>query len=162
MVLERVEHCVDVVRVAGDRRLDELVLGLEVVVDVADRDVGRPCDVGDRCGLDALLMKACGVRPATKRSRLPCFRRVGESVISLKHCDAIQACPNSGMRVPRARGAGGAGASAPAVEVARTPSRRAVAIVRSQLAWFANGPRSITGTDSSRPPYCTATIVPCF
>ena len=42
---------------AGDRRLDELVLGLEVVVDVADRDVGRPRDVGDGCGLDALLME---------------------------------------------------------------------------------------------------------
>ena len=56
VALERVEHCVDVLRVAVDRRLDELVLGLEVVVDVADRDVGRLGDVGDRCLLDALLM----------------------------------------------------------------------------------------------------------
>ena len=56
MALERVEHCLDVVRVAGDRRLDELVLGLEVVIDVANRDIGRPRNVGDRCRLDALLM----------------------------------------------------------------------------------------------------------
>ena len=46
----------DVVRVAGDRRLDELVLGLEVVVDVADRNVGRSRDLGDRRLLDALMM----------------------------------------------------------------------------------------------------------
>jgi hypothetical protein len=55
--LERVEHCADVVRVAGNRRLDELVLGLEVVLDVADRHVGRPRDVRNRCRLDALLME---------------------------------------------------------------------------------------------------------
>jgi hypothetical protein len=46
----------DVLDVAVDRRLDELVLRLEVVVDVSDRDVGRPGDVGDRRLLDALLV----------------------------------------------------------------------------------------------------------
>jgi hypothetical protein len=39
---------------AGDRCLDEIVLRLEVVVDVAGWDVRRPRDVSDRRLLDAL------------------------------------------------------------------------------------------------------------
>jgi hypothetical protein len=48
--------------VGVDRRCDQLVLGLEVVVDVADWDIGCLCDVGERRPLDALLVQnpACG------------------------------------------------------------------------------------------------------
>jgi hypothetical protein len=42
--------------VAVDRRGDKLVLGLEVVVDVADRDIGGLGDIGDRRLLDTLPM----------------------------------------------------------------------------------------------------------
>lgn len=41
-------------------RLDKLVLGLEVVVDVADRDVGGAGDVAQRRLLDALLVEDLG------------------------------------------------------------------------------------------------------
>ena len=42
--------------VAVDDRADELVLRLEVVVDVSNRDVGPLGDLGDRRPLDALLV----------------------------------------------------------------------------------------------------------
>ena len=53
-------------------------------------------------------------------------------------------------RAPRVASAG-AGESVPIVAVSVMPSALAVAIVRSQLAPLPNGPRSITGTVSSRP-----------
>src|SRR5262249_38386856 len=40
-----------------ERRLDQLVLGLEVVVHVPDRDVGRLRDVGERRPPDPLLVQ---------------------------------------------------------------------------------------------------------
>ena len=43
-----------------DRRRDELILGLEVVVDVADRDVGSVGDVRECRPLDALLVQKPG------------------------------------------------------------------------------------------------------
>jgi hypothetical protein len=49
------EHGLDVVGVGVDHGLDELILGLEVVVDVPDRHVGGRGDVRERAGLHALL-----------------------------------------------------------------------------------------------------------
>jgi hypothetical protein len=40
-----------------DRRLDQLVLGLEVVVHVSDRNVGRQRDVGEGRAFDPLLVQ---------------------------------------------------------------------------------------------------------
>ena len=56
VALECAKQRLDVLDVAANRRLDELILCLEVVVDVADRDVGFPGDVGDRRLLDSLLV----------------------------------------------------------------------------------------------------------
>ena len=82
VALERVEQRVDVAHVAVDRRLDELVLGLEVVVDVADRDVGRPRDVGDRRLLDALLMDHLARARDEALALALRLARASESVIS--------------------------------------------------------------------------------
>ena len=57
VTIERCERPLDVLCVGVDRRSDELVLGLEVVVDVADRDVGCSGDVRERRPLDALLVQ---------------------------------------------------------------------------------------------------------
>jgi hypothetical protein len=57
VAIERREHCLDVQRVSVDRCPYEFVLGLEVVVDVADRDLRSLCDVRNRCLLDALLVQ---------------------------------------------------------------------------------------------------------
>jgi len=46
----------DLLRVSLDDGLDDFVLGLEVVVDVARRDVGGLGDVGERRPFDALLV----------------------------------------------------------------------------------------------------------
>src|SRR5437764_2362228 len=56
MALERLEQGSDVSGIAGDRRFDKLVLRLEVVVDVADGNVRRSRDIGDRRLLDALVV----------------------------------------------------------------------------------------------------------
>jgi len=55
--IERREHRLDVLRMSVDRRLHELVLGLEVVVDVAHGHVRRLRDVRERRLLDPLLME---------------------------------------------------------------------------------------------------------
>ena len=57
MTIERRERRPDVASMTVDRCGDELVLGLEVVVDVADRHLSGVGDVGQRRGLDALLVE---------------------------------------------------------------------------------------------------------
>ena len=54
---ERAEQRPDLRGVSVDRGVHEFVLGLEVVVDVADGHVGRVGDVGDRRLLDPLLVE---------------------------------------------------------------------------------------------------------
>src|SRR5690348_6366 len=56
MALERLEQGSYVSGIAVDRRFDEVVLCLEVVVDVADGNVRRSRDIGDRRLLDALVV----------------------------------------------------------------------------------------------------------
>ena len=51
------ESGLDVLDVRLDDGSYELVLGLEVVVDVPDRDVGRRRDVSERGPLDTLLIE---------------------------------------------------------------------------------------------------------
>ena len=53
-LLERVQARLDLLGVSGDHGVDEVVLGLEVVVDVADRHVGGVGDVRERRALDSL------------------------------------------------------------------------------------------------------------
>ena len=64
------DRVVDVLHMGVDDGADELVLGLEVVVDVAQRARRRVGDVGERRLLDALLVDQAS-RPATSRSRFP-------------------------------------------------------------------------------------------
>ena len=55
--VQRRERRPEAVAVRVDRGLDQLVLGLEVVVDVPHRHAGRLGDVGEGCPLDSLLMQ---------------------------------------------------------------------------------------------------------
>ena len=57
VAIERGEHRLDLERVSLDRRGDELVLGLEVVVDVPGRDVCLLRDLGQGRALHALLVQ---------------------------------------------------------------------------------------------------------
>ena len=57
MAFEGREHVRDVPGMGVDRGRHEVVLGLEVVVDVADRDIGRLRDIRDRRLLHALLVE---------------------------------------------------------------------------------------------------------
>ena len=57
MTIERREPCPEIHRVCVDHRPDELVLGLEVVVDVAHRNISCLGDICERCHLDAMLME---------------------------------------------------------------------------------------------------------
>jgi len=56
VALERLDQFCGLLLVAVEDGADELVLGLEVVVDVPDRDVGVFCDLGERGAVDALLV----------------------------------------------------------------------------------------------------------
>jgi hypothetical protein len=56
-MIEGAQPRADVLGVGVDCRGDELVFGLEVVVDVPDGDLGSLCDVGERRLLDALLVQ---------------------------------------------------------------------------------------------------------
>ena len=82
----------DLVGVCGDHRVDEVVLGLEVVVDVADGDIGGIGDIGERRALhplrverltgavdQPLALTAADGRPPPPASRLLAIK----SVISL-------------------------------------------------------------------------------
>ena len=53
---------VQVCAVLGQCGLDQLVLGLEVVVDVSDGNVGRPRDAGEGGPFDALFVQDLGCR----------------------------------------------------------------------------------------------------
>ena len=55
--IQRREHGLELVAVRGDRRLYQLVLGLEVVIHIPDRNAGRQCDVGERRPLDPLFVQ---------------------------------------------------------------------------------------------------------
>src|SRR5262249_3401428 len=57
MLLERGQPVLDLVGVRGDHGLNEVVLGLEVVVDVADGDIRCVCDVGEGRAFHALRME---------------------------------------------------------------------------------------------------------
>jgi len=57
VALERLDQHRGLRLVAGDDGADELVLGLEVVVDVPERDVGAFGDLGEGRAVDALFME---------------------------------------------------------------------------------------------------------
>ena len=80
MLLELLEGVPYVLNAGGDDRVDELVLGLEVVVDVAERDLGGLSDIRQRRAVDSLGVEDPRA-PSTRRSRFPTAR--SESVISL-------------------------------------------------------------------------------
>ena len=82
VALERLEQRPHLVRVALDRGVHEIVLGLEVVVDVADGHVSGSGDVGDRRLLDPLLVDHLARAGHEPLRVCPALASAIESVIS--------------------------------------------------------------------------------
>ena len=60
MSVDEREGRLDLLSVGLDDRRDDIVFGLEVVVDVAGGDIGGIGDVGERGPFDALLVQELG------------------------------------------------------------------------------------------------------
>jgi hypothetical protein len=58
--IERAKQPPDLLRARVDDRVDQVVAGLEVVVDVAGGDVCCVCDLGERRSLHALVVQQLG------------------------------------------------------------------------------------------------------